>query len=147
MNGAKYYIVAMAILCLGACGGRQTATTSQPQDVIAANIQTVAVSHSILQEGVSDTLHFGKMRQGEIIKKQLRITNDDTTPMIILRHITSCGCTTVNYERKPIASGESTIIDFEFNSRGEVGWQMKLMEFYFAEKDTPLKIYIEAEIE
>jgi hypothetical protein len=24
---------------------------------------------------------------------------------------------------------------------------MKLMEFYFAEKDTPLKIYIEAEIE
>lgn len=147
MNGAKYYIVAMAILCLGACGNRQTATSTSQQDITARNIQTVAVSHSILQEGVSDTLHFGKMRQGEIIKKQLRIINDDTTPMIILRHITSCGCTTVNYERKPIASGESTIIDFEFNSRGEVGWQMKLMEFYFAEKDTPLKIYIEAEVE
>ena len=147
MNGAKCYIVAMALICLGACGGRQTATTSQPQDVIAANIQTVAVNNSILQEGVRDTLHFGRMRQGEIIRKQLRIQNEGGGPMVILRHVTSCGCTTVNYERKPIAAGESTIIDFEFNSRGEVGWQMKLMGFYFAEKDTPLKIYIEAEIE
>ena len=137
----------MALICLGACGSRQTATTSQPQDVIAANIQTVAVNNSTLQEGARDTLHFGRMRQGEIIQKQLRIQNESDGPMVILRHVTSCGCTTVNYDRKPIAAGESTIIDFEFNSRGEVGWQMKLMEFYFAEKDTPLKIYIEAEIE
>ena len=147
MNGAKYYIVAMAILCLGACGNRQTATSTSQQDITAHNIQTVAVSHSILQEGVSDTLHFGRMRQGEIIRKQLRIQNESDGPMVILRHVTSCGCTTVNYDRRPIAAGESIIIDFEFNSRGEVGWQMKLMEFYFAEKDTPLKIYIEAEVE
>ena len=147
MGGKKYCIVAMAALCFCACGNRQSRPIAEQQSIVATSVQTVAVSNTKLKEGICDTLHFGKMRQGEIIRKQLRIQNESDGPMVILRHVTSCGCTTVNYERKPIAAGESTIIDFEFNSRGEVGWQMKLMEFYFAEKDTPLKIYIEAEIE
>ena len=147
MGGRKYCIVAIAALCFGACGNRQSTPTTEQQSIVATNIQTVAVSNAKLKEGLCDTLHFGKMRQGEIIRKQLRIQNESGNPMVILRHITSCGCTTVNYDRRPIAAGESTTIDFEFNSRGEVGWQMKLMEFYFAEKDTPLKIYIEAEVE
>lgn len=147
MGGKKYCIVAMVALCFCACGSRQNQPKAEQQSIVATNVQTVAVSNTKLKEGISDTLHFGRMRQGEIIRKQLRIQNESDGPMVILRHVTSCGCTTVNYERKPIAAGESTIIDFEFNSRGEAGWQMKLMEFYFAEKDTPLKIYIEAEIE
>ena len=147
MGGKRYCIAVMVALCFWACGNRQSAPTTEQQNIAATNIQTVAVSNTNLQEGLCDTLHFGKMRHGEIIHKQLRIQNESDRPMVILRHVTSCGCTTVNYDRRPIAAGESTTIDFEFNSRGETGWQMKLMEFYFAEKDTPLKIYIEAEVE
>ena len=147
-SGAKYCIVALTAISLcGACDNIGTKPKAEAQAIVAASVQDVMVDNARLQAGLCDTLHFGKMRQGEVIKKQLRITNNEQRPIVILRHATSCGCTTVNYERKPIAAGESTIIDFEFNSRGEMGWQMKLMEFYFAEKDTPLKIYIEAEVE
>ena len=147
-SGAKYCIVALTAISLcGACYNIGTKPKSEAQAIVAASVQDVMVDDARLQAGLCDTLHFGKMRQGEVIRKQLRITNNEQRPIVILRHATSCGCTTVNYERKPIAAGESTIIDFEFNSRGEMGWQMKLMEFYFAEKDTPLKIYIEAEVE
>ena len=147
MSGVKYYIVAITALCFCACGNKRNTPTAEQQRTIATNIQTVAITDTNIKEGLSDTLHFGKMRQGEIIRKQLRIQNEGNNPIVILRHVTSCGCTTVNYDRRPIAVGEGATIDFEFNSRGEIGWQMKLMEFYFAEKDTPLKIYIEAEVE
>ena len=147
MSGVKYYIVAITALCFCACGNKRNTPTVEQQRTIATNIQTVAINDANIKEGLSDTLHFGKMRQGEIIRKQLRIQNEGNNPIVILRHVTSCGCTTVNYDRRPIAVEEGTTIDFEFNSRGEIGWQMKLMEFYFAEKDTPLKIYIEAEVE
>ena len=147
-SGAKYCIVALTAISLcGACDNIGTKPKAEAQAIVAASVQDVMVDDARLQAGLCDTLHFGKMRQGEVIRKQLRITNNEQRPIVILRHATSCGCTTVNYERKPIAAGESTIIDFEFNSRGEMGWQMKHMEFYFAEKDTPLKIYIEAEVE
>ena len=147
-SGAKYCIVALTAISLcGACDNIGTKPKVEAQAIVAASVQDVMVDDARLQVGLCDTLHFGKMRQGEVIRKQLRITNNEQRPIVILRHATSCGCTTVNYERKPIAAGESTIIVFEFNSRGEMGWQMKLMEFYFAEKDTPLKIYIEAEVE
>ena len=147
-SGARYCIVALTAISLcGACDNIDTKPKAEIQTVVAANVQDVKVDDARLQAGLCDTLHFGKMRQGEVIRKLLRITNNEPRPIVILRHATSCGCTTVNYERKPIAAGESSIIDFEFDSRGEMGWQMKLMEFYFAEKDTPLKIYIEAEVE
>lgn len=147
-SGARYCIVALTAISLcGACDNIGTKPKAEIQTVVATNVLDVKVDDARLQAGLCDTLHFGKMRQGEVIRKQLRITNNEPRPIVILQHVTSCGCTTVNYERKPIAAGESSIIDFEFDSRGEMGWQMKLMEFYFAEKDTPLKIYIEAEVE
>ncbi len=87
------------------------------------------------------------MRQGEIIAKSIRLHNATTRPVVILRELMSCGCTTVSYSRKPIATGESCDITIEFNSQGQKGWQMKLLELYIAEKATPLKIYIDAEVE
>lgn len=149
MKSARRDIVAMAALLLSAgiwsCGtspkGASTPTNTND------NIQTIHLTEQALEQGLRDTLRFGRMRQGEVIAKQLRIVNDQSCPAVILRHATSCGCTTVRYGRKPIAIGESTTIDFEFNSRGEMGWQMKLLEFYFAENGSPLKIYIEAEVE
>lgn len=147
MDWAKYIIVASIAICSWACGGAPTKSATEPQNSSAIKAQRVVIDNESLQQGASDTLRFGKMRQGEIVEKRLCIENHSDMPLVILRHVTSCGCTTANYERKPIATGESATINFEFNSRGEIGWQMKLMEFYFADKGTPLKIYIEAEVD
>ena len=110
-------------------------------------MQNLDVSAQGFELGLRDTLDFGTMRQGEVISKSLRITNCDTKPMVLLRHVTSCGCVKVTYDRKPIAPTESGVINFEFDSKSLSGWQMKLMEFYLADKATPIKIYIEAEVE
>ena len=111
------------------------------------NTQTIAITADDVEQGVADTLCFGKMRSGEIIAKTLRVENRCNRPIVLLRHTTTCGCIKINYDRKPIAPGQSGEIYFEFDSRTLYGWQMKLMEFYFAEKGNPMKIYAEAEVE
>lgn len=124
-----------------ACGGKRDVTHS------ALFAQEITLSPEAIAEGISDTLQLGRMRQGEIIAKTLRLKNQSQHPIVILRDMTSCGCTTATYSRKPIAPESSCDITIEFNSQGQMGWQMKLLELYFAETDTPLKIYIDAEVE
>lgn len=41
----------------------------------------------------------------------------------------------------------SADIVFTFDSQGEYGWQMKLLDFYLSSSERPLKVYVEAEVE
>lgn len=137
--------IGLVLLCtalLPSCG-QKSKTTATPH----AYALEIELSSANLEGGICDTLELGRMRQGEIIAKSIRLSNIDSKPHVILREATSCGCTTAHFSRKPIAVGASCDIDIEFNSQGLMGWQMKLLEFYFAEMDTPLKIYIDAEVE
>ena len=136
-----------ALFILTLCGGCRSKQVQKLEPSTSQAVQTIEVSNELLTSGLRDTLHFGVMRQGEVIEKSLRIKNCDKEPFVILRYVTSCGCVSVNYNRKPILAGESSDIKFTFDSKSLNGWQMKLMEFYFADKDTPLKIYLEAEVE
>ena len=139
----RHLLVPLLLFALAGC--KPKAKKLEPSKPITT--QQVEISDEGLASGLRDTIDFGKMRQGEIVAKSLRVVNNDTKPMVLLRHVTTCGCVNVLYDRKPIAQGESTVIEFELDSRSLQGWQMKLMEFYFADKVTPLKIYIEAEVE
>ena len=107
----------------------------------------LTITDDALSQGLCDTLQLGRKRQGEIIAKTIRLHNGEQQPIVIIREATSCGCTTAQYVRQPIKPDTSCDITIEFNSQGQMGWQMKLMEFYFAEKSSPLKIYIDAEVE
>ena len=131
-----------AILLLAfACGNKRQATHS------ALFAREITISPETIAEGIRDTLQLGRMRQGEIIAKTIRLKNQSQRPIVILHDMTSCGCTKASYSRKPITPNSSCDITIEFNSQGQMGWQMKLLELYFAEMDTPLKIYIDAEVE
>ena len=140
------YIATLLLLCT-ACGGGTPKAEKNATMSAAVNTQTVAITDNDIEQGISDTLRFGEMRSGEIIAKTLRVENRCNHPIVLLRHTTTCGCIKINYDRKPIAPGQSGEIHFEFDSRTLYGWQMKLMEFYFAEKGKPMKIYAEAEVE
>jgi hypothetical protein len=146
MGRAIGYFVVAILLCT-ACGSNTTKTDNKANEVAAINMQSIAIEADAIENGISDTLRFGKMRSGEIIAKTLRVENRCNRPIVLLRHTTTCGCIKINYDRKPIAPGQSGEIYFEFDSRTLYGWQMKLMEFYFAEKGNPMKIYAEAEVE
>lgn len=138
-------ILGFALLCatlFAGCGHKGKVATGSLSYAL-----DIEISSSALESGISDTLKLGSMRQGEIIAKSIRLSNIDSMPHVILREATSCGCTKATFSRQPIAAGASCDINIEFNSQGQMGWQMKLLEFYFAEMDTPLKIYIDAEVE
>lgn len=143
---ALAYITTLLLLCTS-CGARAPKADKNVTMGSAVNTQTIAITADDVEQGVADTLRFGKMRSGEIIAKTLRVENRCNRPIVLLRHTTTCGCIKINYDRKPIAPGQSGEIYFEFDSRTLYGWQMKLMEFYFAEKGNPMKIYAEAEVE
>ena len=143
---ALAYIATLLLLCT-ACGARTPKADKNASMASIVNTQTIAITADDVEQGVADTLRFGKMRSGEIIAKTLRVENRCNRPIVLLRHTTTCGCIKINYDRKPIAPGQSGEIHFEFDSRTLYGWQMKLMEFYFAEKGNPMKIYAEAEVE
>jgi hypothetical protein len=143
---ALAYIATLLLLCTS-CGARAPKADKNATMGSAVNTQTIAITADDVELGVADTLRFGKMRSGEIIAKTLRVENRCNRPIVLLRHTTTCGCIKINYDRKPIAPGQSGEIYFEFDSRTLYGWQMKLMEFYFAEKGNPMKIYAEAEVE
>jgi hypothetical protein len=143
---ALAYIATLLLLCT-ACGARTPKADKNATMASVVNTQTIAITADDVEQGVADTLRFGKMRSGEIIAKTLRVENRCNRPIVLLRHTTTCGCIKINYDRKPIAPGQSGEIYFEFDSRTLYGWQMKLMEFYFAEKGNPMKIYAEAEVE
>ena len=143
---ALAYIATLLLLCTS-CGTRAPKADKNATMGSAVNTQTIAITADDVEQGVADTLRFGEMRSGEIIAKTLRVENRCNHPIVLLRHTTTCGCIKISYDRKPIAPGQSGEIHFEFDSRTLYGWQMKLMEFYFAEKGNPMKIYAEAEVE
>lgn len=138
-------LIALLALLIVGCKPKEEVKRLEPSQNV--EMQSVKYSEEALEQGLRDTLDFGKMRQGEIIAKKLEVKNEGQRPMVLLRHVTTCGCVSVLYDRKPVAPGESAVIEFELDSKSLQGWQMKLMEFYFADKGTPMKIYIEAEVE
>ena len=137
------YIVAAALMMVS-CGGRQTqyATASHPVD-----LRTITIDNESAERGVSDTLRLGRLHSGEVIAKTIRVKNESNEPVVFTRHHVSCGCISVQYDRKPIAKGQSGDINIKFDSRTMNGLQLKTLVLYFAEKGRPMRIFVEAEVE
>ncbi len=124
-----------------------TMACAEQQTKIEHAGQMVEYSDSLLTAGITDTLHFGRMREGEIAVKSISVRNATSEPLVILRHETTCHCATITYSKQPLMPGGQSDIRIEFDSRGAHGWQMKLANFYIAGAEHPLRIFIEAEIE
>ena len=120
---------------------------AEPQAKVEYASQSVEFADSLLSVGVTDTLHFGRLRSGEIAVKTIAVKNSTSEPLVILRHETTCHCATITYTKQPIMPGGESQIRIEFDSRGAYGWQMKLAKFYIAGAERPLRLFIEAEIE
>lgn len=141
MKSVLRYMLPMVVAAAVAvsCGSRRS-------EVVHVS-DVLHVDAAVLADGAADTLRLGRMRQGEKAVKRLRIENGCDKPLVIVRHSTTCGCVVPEYERRPIAPGESADIVFTFDSQGEYGWQMKLLDFYLSSSERPLKVYVEAEVE
>lgn len=65
---------------------------------------------------------FGNVSEdGEPVHHTFAYTNTGNSPLAILWAKASCGCTTPDYQRKPLKPGEKAQIKVTFNPKGQAG--------------------------
>ncbi len=70
---------------------------------------------------------FGEITQGDIVKHVFTFENTGNEPLILSDVRTTCGCTAPSWPREPIPPGESAEMTVQFNSRGKIGVQNKVV--------------------
>ncbi len=135
----KRIVVAIAALMAVSCGSRQTTVT--------ASGAVFEISPEILASRADTLVDIGRMTAGEVVKYDARIRNTGPEPLVIKRIDTSCGCTSVEYDKEPIPPGGDAAFSFRFDSRGMWGTQHKLVEIETSAAAQRYRITVQAEVE
>jgi hypothetical protein len=75
---------------------------------------------------------FGKIMQGKPVFHDFQVVNLDSVPLVIDNVQASCGCTTPEWSREPIAPGGTSIIKVGYNSAAP-GYFEKTITLMYAE--------------
>jgi hypothetical protein len=81
-------------------------------------------------EFVKEIHKFGDIYEGEIVVYDFFFKNVGSKDLVIKDIETSCGCTAVKWEKKPLRVGEESHITVEFNSKGRYGKQYKVITVF-----------------
>jgi len=73
---------------------------------------------------------FGDIKEGDKVNYTFKFTNTGTTPLIVSKVETTCGCTATNWTKDPVKPGDSGEIAATFNSTGKKGAQRKVITIY-----------------
>ena len=97
---------------------------------------------------IIDTIDFGIVKRGEMVEKTLRFKNTATEkPLVFLSHESSCGCTSIQYDKQPIAPNQYKDVTFNFNSKVTgTGHQLKLVKIHTSFMSKPCKFYVMAQV-
>jgi hypothetical protein len=105
------------------------------------------ISPEILASRADTVVNIGSLRSGEVVQYDARLRNTGTEPLVIKDISTSCGCTSVEYDKQPIAPGAEGAFSLRFDSRGMWGVQMKLIEIRTSAAQRPYQVMVRAEVE
>jgi len=83
------------------------------------------------------SFYFGKIMQGKPVFHDFQVVNLDTVPLVIDNVQASCGCTTPEWTREPIAPGGTSIIKVGYNSAAP-GYFEKTITLMYAEGMTSM---------
>jgi len=84
--------------------------------VTAANASAAVKPEFATLEWAGSTHDFGKVLQGTPVTHEFRFTNKGTVPLVITNVAASCGCTTPDWSREPIAPGQEGFIKATYNA-------------------------------
>jgi hypothetical protein len=113
---------------------------------LIAVIAIVTVSHAQTTEtqevlGVKETaFDFGTIPQGKPVYHFFEVTNNGKAPMVISNVQTTCGCTTPEWSKEPIAPGATTKIRVGYNAAGEGHFDKYITVMYNQNLSKQLKI-------
>ncbi|MBF0240390.1 MAG: DUF1573 domain-containing protein [SAR324 cluster bacterium] len=77
------------------------------------------------------------VRSGTTIQGDLLVSNTGDKPLKIRGIETSCGCTTIQMEKRMIEAGSSAVIRFEVDTRGKIGRIEKTITLHTNEPESP----------
>lgn len=134
-------LLTAVIAGLAACKPR-TAARQTPRSG-----RIIALTDSVLRNGGSDTIRFGHLGSGEIALSRFRIENRTEKPVVVTSYRTSCGCTSLEFDKQPVPPGGTLPVEITFDSRGEHGWQLKSVELLIAGAPRTFRLLVEADID
>lgn len=109
------------LLLLAACGGGAEATAPQAATAPTLSLETT-------------TLTLGDVPNGQIVERDLVVTNTGGAPLVVESLTTSCGCTTATLDAMTIAPNATATLHIAFDSgahgpdlRGELLRQVMLV--------------------
>ena len=115
---------------------------AQTKTVVSPNTGNVAAPVSnpdplVLKEKVH---YFGKIPQGRPATYTFEIVNTGTEPLKLNNVQASCGCTTPEWSREPIAAGATAEIKVGYNAYAEGAFNKQVTIFYGGNRTKTLSI-------
>lgn len=105
----------------------------------SAGAQTQAVAEEVLQ--LKETEHdFGKIPQGKPVYCTFEIVNTGKTELKLDNVQASCGCTTPEWSKDPIAPGTTAKIKVGYNAAADVPFEKYITITYNGNQTKQLKI-------
>lgn len=135
-------ICATALLTMVGCRERRVPVAPQGGTVGFS----VTISDSLLRCDPDTVIRFGRVHEGEIVEYTLSLRNGYAEPLLILGVSASCGCTAVEFERKPIPAGGDSRFTLRFDSRGMYGRQRKTLDVQTSASPRTYRFYVEADV-
>ena len=133
MDRMKRLMVPFLFVLVMAIGGIQWAVA---QDNNSAKIEAKVSSHD-----------FGTIKEGDgNVSCVFTVKNTGGSPLVITRVISSCGCTTPEFTKEPIAPGKTGEIKVIYNPVGRVYPFSKTVSVYSNGKQGPLVLTIKGEV-
>lgn len=94
-----------------------------------------------------DSVAMGVMHEGERVVRTIRFVNRTSEPLTLLDYRSSCGCTSIDLPRHAIAPEAYADAECMFDSRGEYGPQLNVVEIATSDTATTAILMVEAEVE
>ncbi|MCL2311572.1 MAG: DUF1573 domain-containing protein [Firmicutes bacterium] len=85
--------------------------------------------------------NYGTIRKGSSNPAVFRITNTGSHPLVISRVSTSCGCTNVDWEKRPIAPGQTATVNVDMVP-DETGYFSKTIDVYCNIKESTIRLMV-----
>ncbi len=112
----KIFIGLTVILCVGATKSfSQTANLAKPA-YAATPTATTAAAASISFKEKDNSHDFGTVPQGTPVSYVFNFTNTGKAPLVLSAVNASCGCTTPEWPKEPVAPGKSATIKATYNA-------------------------------
>ncbi len=115
--------------------------------LILSTLCAIFTTHSKTLSFSETTWNFGTIaEEGGLVTHTFEIKNRASEPFVIYTVNTSCGCTTSKYTRKPIAAGETTTLEINFDPKYRPGHFSKEIFLYTSATKEPVVLKITGDV-